>query len=179
MMPSYYEWFDSLFCRGSHTIGPWVCTTPLVHWSTSGARLSRSTCPRISSVVRFQLSATGATWRDAPGVEGFSPPFLLELYRNMALTRATDWEIVKFIRKGLAFGKHLMCTGNEATSVGAASAVRPSDWLTLAIRDLGAWVVRGVSLDTLLAQPCGRVGGLTRGWDGSLHMGSRLAGRSV
>ena len=123
----------------------------------------------------LQLSATGATWRDAPGVEGFSPPFLLELYRNMALTRATDWEIVKFIRKGLAFGKHLMCTGNEATSVGAASAVRPSDWLTLAIRDLGAWVVRGVSLDTLLAQPCGRVGGLTRGWDGSLHMGSRLA----
>ena len=123
----------------------------------------------------LQFSAAGATWRDAPRLEDFSPPFLIELYRDMALTRATDREIVKFIRKGLAFGKHLMCTGNEATSVGAASAVRPSDWLTLAIRDLGAWVVRGVSLDTLLAQPCGRVGGLTRGWDGSLHMGSRLA----
>ncbi len=81
----------------------------------------------------LQFSAAGATWHDAPRVEDFSPPFLLKLYRDMALTRATDREIVKFIRKGLAFGKHLMCTGNEATSVGAASAVRPSDWLTLAI----------------------------------------------
>jgi 2-oxoisovalerate dehydrogenase E1 component len=123
----------------------------------------------------LHFSSTGVAWHDAPGVEGLSTPFLLDLYRDMALTRATDLETVKFIRKGLAFGKHLMCTGNEATAVGAASAVRASDWLTLAIRDLGAWVARGVSLDKLLAQPCGRVGGLTRGWDGSLHMGSRLA----
>ena len=68
-----------------------------------------------------------------------------------------------------------MCTGNEASAVGAASAARPTDWVTLVIRDLGAFLVRGVSVHQLLAQACGRIDGLTRDWDGSLHMGSRPA----
>ena len=119
----------------------------------------------------FQLSSAGVSWRAAPPVEDFPKSVLLKLYRDMMLTRATDREIVKFLQKGLAFGKHLMCTGNEATAVGATSAARPNDWVALAVRDLGAWVVRGVSLDKLLAQACGRTDGLTRGWDGSLHMG--------
>ena len=126
----------------------------------------------------LQISSAGVSWRAAPHVGDFPKPVLLKLYRDMALTRATDREMVKFLRKGLAYGKHLMCTGNEATAVGAASATRPSDWVTLAIRDLGAWVVRGVSLDKLLAQACGRTDGLTRGWDGSLHMGS-LSARTI
>jgi pyruvate/2-oxoglutarate/acetoin dehydrogenase E1 component/TPP-dependent pyruvate/acetoin dehydrogenase alpha subunit len=120
----------------------------------------------------LQLSSGGVTWRDAPRIEDYPKPLVLKLYRDMALTRATDREIVSFTRKGLAFGKHLMCTGNEATAVGAATATRPSDWVSLAIRDLGAWIARGVSLEKLLAVPCGRVAGLTGGWDGSLHMGS-------
>ena len=126
----------------------------------------------------LQISSAGVSWRAAPHVGDFPKPVLLKLYRDMALTRGADTEIVKFLRKGLAFGKHLMCTGNEATAVGAASAARPSDWVTLAVRDLGAWVVRGVSLDKLLAQACGRTDGLTRGWDGSLHMGS-LPARTI
>ena len=120
----------------------------------------------------LHLSSDGLTWHDAPQIEDFPKPVLLKFYRDMALTRATDHEIVRFMRKGLAFGKHLMCTGNEASAVGAAAATRPNDWVALAIRDLGAWIVRGVPIDKLLAQPCGRIGGLTGGWDGSLHMGS-------
>jgi 2-oxoisovalerate dehydrogenase E1 component len=98
---------------------------------------------------------------------------LLQLYYHMALTRAVDLEVVKLIRKGFAHGKHLMCTGNEATVVGATSALRATDWVTLGIRDLGAFMVRGVSPARVLAQACGRLNGLTNGWDGSLHMGSR------
>ena len=120
----------------------------------------------------LQFSSSGVTWHDAPRIEDYPKPLLLKLYRDMALTRATDREIVSFTRKGLAFGKHLMCTGNEATAVGAATATRPSDWVALAIRDLGAWIARGVPIEKLLAVPCGRVAGLTGGWDGSLHMGS-------
>jgi 2-oxoisovalerate dehydrogenase E1 component len=97
----------------------------------------------------------------------------LELYYHMALTRAVDRDIVKLSRKGLAFGKHLMCTGNEASAVGATHALAPEDWITLGIRDLGAFVARGVDPARLLAQACGRTTGLTSGWDGSLHMGSR------
>ena len=90
----------------------------------------------------------------------------------MVLTRATDREITKLSRKGLAMGKHLMCTGNEASAVGSAFALREDDWATMAIRDLGAFLVRGVPISAVLAQACGRVTGLTGGWDGSLHMNS-------
>jgi 2-oxoisovalerate dehydrogenase E1 component len=120
----------------------------------------------------LHVSAEGVSWipRVSPDL---SPSRLLELYYYMALTRAVDREIVKLLRKGLAFGKHLMCTGNEATAVGATSALRESDWAALGIRDLGVYMVRGVATSRVLAQACGRATGLTEGWDGSLHMGSR------
>src|SRR5688572_3854795 len=99
----------------------------------------------------LHITSTGAEWRNAPRLDEYPAALLVDFYRNMALTRATDREIVKFQRKGLAFGKHLMCTGNEASAVGAASAARPTDWLTLAIRDLGAFLVRGISVQQILA----------------------------
>lgn len=123
----------------------------------------------------LHVSAAGGEWWDAPRLGDCPPAMLVKMYRDMVTTRATDQEIVKFQRKGLAFGKHLMCTGNEASAVGAASAARPSDWMTMAIRDLGVFIVRGIPVEQVLAQACGRADGLTRGWDGSLHMGSRPA----
>jgi 2-oxoisovalerate dehydrogenase E1 component len=103
----------------------------------------------------------------------FTTDQLLQFYYHLALTRAVDREIVKLSRKGLGLGKHLMCTGNEATAVGATQALSPGDWVALGIRDLGAHIVRGIRPSAVLAQACGRITGLTGGWDGSLHMGSR------
>ena len=104
--------------------------------------------------------------------DGFSRNQMLDLYYYMKLTRAVDQEIVKLSRKGLAFGKHLMCTGNEAAAVGASYALQEEDWAALGIRDLGAYLVRNVPISRILEQACGRSPGLTGGWDGSLHMGS-------
>jgi 2-oxoisovalerate dehydrogenase E1 component len=120
----------------------------------------------------LQVSADGVSWQPNRPCE-LPIERLLELYYYMALTRAVDREIVKLSRKGLAFGKHLMCTGNEASAVGASFALEPADWVTLGIRDLGVFMVRGVAPAKVLAQACGRTTGLTNGWDGSLHMGSR------
>jgi 2-oxoisovalerate dehydrogenase E1 component len=120
----------------------------------------------------LEVTADGVSWQLRRPWE-LSTERLLDLYYYMVLTRAVDREIVKLSRKGLAFGKHLMCTGNEATAVGASFALEPTDWATLGIRDLGAFMVRGVAPTQVLAQACGRTTGLTNGWDGSLHMGSR------
>lgn len=122
----------------------------------------------------LHVTADGMSWHDVPA-SPLPAPDQVDLYRLMALTRAVDREIVKLLRKGLGFGKHLTCTGNEATAVGATAALRPEEWTTLAIRDLGAYIVRGVPIVDILAQVCGRTPGLTHGWDGSLHMGSRAA----
>ncbi len=122
----------------------------------------------------LRITSEGLSWSEVDS-RGFTARDFLDLYYYMALTRAVDREIVKLSRKGFAFGKHLMCTGNEATAVGAAYALCPDEWMALAIRDLGAHFVRGVSIASVLAQACGRANGLTAGWDGSLHMGDRAA----
>src|SRR5258708_4119946 len=120
----------------------------------------------------LRVTVDGISW-ESPRLPEMPAERYLEFYYHMALTRAVDREIVKLSRKGLAFGKHLMCTGNEASAVGATHALAQEDWITLGIRDLGAFVARGVDPARLLAQACGRTTGLTGGWDGSLHMGSR------
>lgn len=124
-------------------------------------------------IVRITID--GVSCNDAVGPAHLNKSQLLDFYYYMALTRAVDDEIIKFSRKGLALGKHLPCTGHEAIAVGAAFALRKTEWATAAIRDLGAFLVRGITPTQVLAQACGRVGGLTGGWDGSLHMGSRSA----
>ena len=119
----------------------------------------------------LHISTSGLLWKPAPVLDNFSKEQLLEFYYYMSLTRAADIEILKMSRKGIALGKHLPCTGNEATAVGATSALKSDDWATLAIRDLGAFLVRGVPTSRVIAQACGRMEGLSGGWDGSLHMG--------
>jgi len=123
----------------------------------------------------LHVSASGLTWVPAPALDGYSKDQLLQLYYYMSLTRATDIEIVKMSRKGIALGKHLPCTGNEATAVGATAALEQGDWATLAIRDLGAFLTRGVPPSRVIAQACGRMEGLSGGWDGSLHMGHKAS----
>lgn len=119
------------------------------------------------------ITLDGVTWAQT-NIRNLENSQLIDLYYYMLLTRAVDTEIVKLTRKGLAFGKHLLCTGNEGTAVGATYAADKGEWIALAIRDLGAHIVRGVPVSSVLAQACGRNTGPTRGWDGSLHMGDRL-----
>src|SRR3989338_3160583 len=130
------------------------------------------------SVLNFRslhVSADGMSLKDPPTISslGANQSQLLDLYRYMFLARKTDEEIEKFMRKGLAMGKHLQCNGNEATAVGAGYALGENDWFAPAIRDLGAFLVRGISVYELLAQACGKADSPTKGWDSSLHFGSR------
>jgi 2-oxoisovalerate dehydrogenase E1 component len=141
--------------------------------------LERVDVSRDLDLKSLHVSTAGLAWVPAPLLDGYAQKELLELYYFMSLTRATDLEIIKMSRKGLAVGKHLPCGGNEATAVGATCALRTTDWVATAIRDLGAFLARGVPPSRLIAQACGRVDGLTGGWDGSLHMGhlpSRVVG---
>src|SRR5258706_459681 len=81
----------------------------------------------------LRVTVDGISWESAR-LPDVPTERYLEFYYHMALTRAVDGEIVKLSRKGLAFGKHLMCTGNEASAVGATHALAQEDWITLCIR---------------------------------------------
>ena len=61
----------------------------------------------------------------------------------MIVTRRLDEEFVNLQRQG-QLGLFASCRGQEAAQVGAASALRPTDWLFPQYRELGAFVVRRI-----------------------------------
>jgi pyruvate dehydrogenase E1 component alpha subunit len=90
----------------------------------------------------------------------------------MALMREVEDRIErKLYRQGKILGGVYVGRGQEAIPVGTALLARPEDVLCHSHRDLAAVLIRGVPLRRVFAQYMGRVGGLTRGRDGNMHMG--------
>jgi 2-oxoisovalerate dehydrogenase E1 component alpha subunit len=77
------------------------------------------------------------------------PSALIPLYEAMVLTRAFDVKAVALQRTG-RLGTYAVSLGQEAVSVGVASAMRPDDVLLVSYRESGALLWRGVAMDELL-----------------------------
>ena len=82
----------------------------------------------------------------------------------------------KLYRQGKVLGGVYTGRGQEAISVGSALVAGPDDVLLPSHRDMAVFFVRGVPTRRVLAQYMGRVGGLTRGRDGNMHMGDMSVG---
>jgi pyruvate dehydrogenase E1 component alpha subunit len=74
---------------------------------------------------------------------------LIALYRGMMLTRRFDAKAIALQRTG-RLGTYASSLGQEAVTVGVASAMRPEDVLLPSYRETGAQIWRGVSLLELL-----------------------------
>src|SRR5258707_15871931 len=77
----------------------------------------------------------------------------------------------KLYRQGKVLGGVYVGRGQEAIPVGTAILAGPEDMLLPCHRDMAAFLIRGISPRRILAQYMGRVGGLTRGREGNMHMG--------
>jgi pyruvate dehydrogenase E1 component alpha subunit len=77
----------------------------------------------------------------------------------------------KLYRQGKIVGGVYVGRGQEAIPVGSAILSQPEDILLPCHRDMGAILIRGVPVRRIFAQYMGRMGGLTRGRDGNMHMG--------
>jgi pyruvate dehydrogenase E1 component alpha subunit len=77
------------------------------------------------------------------------PASLTPLYRAMVLTRAFDLKAVSLQRTG-RLGTYAVSLGQEAVSVGVASAMRPQDVLLPSYRDNGTLLWRGVKMEEIL-----------------------------
>ncbi len=91
------------------------------------------------------------------------------LYYYMKLARECDNAILRLYKQGKIVGGAYTGNGNEATAVGSAFALAPSDYLFPMHRDLGAHLVKGQSLRNIFLQQLGRQDSLTRGRDGTGH----------
>jgi 2-oxoisovalerate dehydrogenase E1 component alpha subunit len=74
---------------------------------------------------------------------------LISLYRAMVLTRTFDLKAVSLQRTG-RLGTYAVSLGQEAVSVGVASAMRPEDVLLPSYRDNGTLLWRGVKMEEIL-----------------------------
>lgn len=97
---------------------------------------------------------------------------MIEMLRYMKLTRELEFRIErKLYRQGKIVGGVYVGRGQEAIAVGSSIDLRKDDVVCPSHRDMGAFLIRGLSLRTILAQYMARRTGATRGRDGNMHMG--------
>ena len=98
----------------------------------------------------------------------------LDLYYWMQLARTFDERMLAYWKQGRGVGGTFSQRGHEAISVGAAYALGSGDVVSPMHRDLGAFLVRGVTPREAFASLLGRETGPTRGRDANFHGMSHL-----
>jgi TPP-dependent pyruvate/acetoin dehydrogenase alpha subunit len=96
---------------------------------------------------------------------------LRRMFEAMVLTRAVEDRMVAMYRGGDLLGSLYTGHWHEAISVGAAAALRDSDYLAPIHRDLGAHLWRGMEAWQVMASFMGKATSPTGGRDGTLHYG--------
>jgi len=93
----------------------------------------------------------------------------LDFYYWMRLTRTFDERMVALWKQGRGVGGTFSQRGHEAISVGAGCALGPDDIVAPMHRDLGTFLVRGITLRRIFANLLGRATGVTGGRDVNIH----------
>jgi pyruvate dehydrogenase E1 component alpha subunit len=94
------------------------------------------------------LAADGKPERPLPAFAS-DRALLVSLYRGMTLTRTFDLKAVSLQRTG-RLGTYAVSLGQEAVSVGIATAMREDDVLLPSYRDNGALLWRGMTMEEIL-----------------------------
>lgn len=106
----------------------------------------------MTTIASFAIPYTA--WLDPRGhlpaaPSGFQPADLVPVYRAMVLTRTFDAKAVALQRTG-QLRTYPSSLGQEATSVGLASVMRPDDIFLPTYRETGAMLWRGVRPEDVL-----------------------------
>jgi pyruvate dehydrogenase E1 component subunit alpha len=86
----------------------------------------------------------------------------VELYRAMVRTRIIDERAVALQRQG-RIGFHIGSLGEEASILGSAHVLREQDWLFPCYREFGAALLRGMPLESYLANLYGNAHDVAKG----------------
>ncbi|MEO3826262.1 thiamine pyrophosphate-dependent dehydrogenase E1 component subunit alpha [Actinomadura sp. B10D3] len=92
-----------------------------------------------------------------------------ELYRRMAVIRRFEQAAYRAYEQGEVHGTVHVSIGQEAVAVGVMDALRPGDTVLSHHRGHGHALAKGVDPGRLMAELCGRAGGVSRGKGGSMH----------
>jgi pyruvate dehydrogenase E1 component alpha subunit len=115
---------------------------------------------------------TDASTRSERGTElGVDRDLAVRMFEVMVLTRAVEDRMVAMYRGGDLLGSLYTGHWHEAISVGAASNLRPDDYMAPLHRNLGAHLWRGIEPWQVMASFMGKATSPTGGRDGTLHYG--------
>jgi len=97
---------------------------------------------------------------------------LLALYKNILKPRMIEEKMLLLLRQG-KIAKWFSGIGQEAISVGVATALHKDEYILPMHRNLGVFTTRGIPLNRLFSQFQGKPGGFTQGRDRSFHFGTQ------
>ena len=83
------------------------------------------------------------------------PDALRHLYRTMVFARQLDQRMLSLQRQG-RLGTFAPSMGQEASQVGSAFALEPTDWMVPAFRETAAYILRGLPIKAILTYFMGR-----------------------
>ena len=97
---------------------------------------------------------------------------LLDFYKRMLKPRMIEDRMLILLRQG-KISKWFSGIGQEAISIGVASALKPEEYILPMHRNLGIFTTREIPLHRLFSQWQGKAGGFTKGRDRSFHFGTQ------
>jgi 2-oxoisovalerate dehydrogenase E1 component alpha subunit len=113
--------------------------------SASSTEVELSAPPTEVELEPIQLVAPDGTPTTETRYRRDLPPETLGwLYESMAVTRALDGEFVNLQRQG-ELALFASCRGQEAAQIGSAACLRKTDWLFPQYREIGAFLLRGIT----------------------------------
>ena len=122
----------------------------------------KTTGQKAAAVDTTQVKSAGRTVEDGER--------LIDFYRRMMLIRRFEERAARGYTQALIGGYCHLNLGEEAAVVGLLSALRPNDYLFTNYREHGYAITRGIDPNRVMAELYGRVGGVSKGWGGSMHM---------
>ena len=100
----------------------------------------------------------------------------IDMLRVMWLIRAFEERAEKLYALGKVHGTMHLSIGQEASAVGAVSALRPNDYMLSNHRGHGHCIAKGADVNRMMAEFLGKVTGYCRGRGGSMHIADVASG---
>ena len=119
--------------------------------------------------MRRVLDETGVLVGTPPTVP---PEDLRRLFRHMLKMRVLDQRMLSLQRQG-RIGFYGTATGQEAAVTGSAYALRPTDWVFPALREMGVSLWRGTTIREIVCQLIGNRGDVLIGRQMPCHFSDR------
>jgi pyruvate dehydrogenase E1 component alpha subunit len=94
---------------------------------------------------------------------------LIGMYRTMFLIRRVEESLLELAESGKIGGAMHTAIGHEASALGMAAALRPTDYLTCTYRGHHHSLARGMDPKRAIAEVLGKADGFAKGKGGSMH----------